>query len=198
MNIGYEAEKPSKKQVVFPIVVLVITLVISGVLFFSAKQVGKNEEAETIFMTPGTQVISVTRPGEYEVDMAIETTFGGAEYSLPETFNGVSGTLSFNGKEIALEKIQNTTVYGKEGERGKACFNFTAEEAGEYILTTTLNTDQVDEVVLVARRSDTQVGKIMLLSTAALMIGLMGVLQFIAYMVFNLIKLGVYIYQTKH
>lgn len=198
MNVGYEVTKPSRKQVMFPIIVLAITLAIAGALFFTAKQVGKNEESETIFKAPGEQVISVSRPGEYEIDMAIETTFEGTTYSLPETFNGVKGILHLNDQEVELESLQNTVVYGKEGEKGKACFNFTAEEPGEYILTTTLDSNETDEVILVARRSDTQVGKIILLSTAACMIGLMGVLQFIAYMIFNLIKLGTYIYQTKH
>lgn len=198
MNPGYEATKPTKKQVIFPIIVLAVTLAIAGTLFFSAKQIGKNEEAETIFKAPGEQTISVTRPGEYEVDMAIETTFEGKEYIIPETFNGLSGSVSFNGQQVALKPSETNEIYGKEGEKGKSCFTFQAEEAGDYILKTTIEDSKVNEVVLVARRSDTQAGKIVLLATAAIMVGLMGVLQFVAYMVYNLIKLGIFIYQTKH
>lgn len=195
-NLEHDITKPTKKQVMVPVIVLVVTLLIGGGLFAGAKKAGSNEEAETIFYAPGTQTISVSRPGEYTVDVAIETTYEGKEYKLPESFIDVTGELTLNGNAVTLNEV-TSSVYGKEGQKGKTVLTFYAEEAGEYILTTHIGDTQVSEAVLVARRADSETAKVMVYATAACFVILMGICQFLTYGLYHLGRLGVYYYHNR-
>lgn len=196
MNRDADITKPTKKQILVPLIILVITLVIGGALLLVARNIGNNEEPETIFYAPGTQTISVSRPGEYTIDVAIETTYEGKTYTLPEDFTGIKGELTVNGQPVELSEVISS-VYGKEGQKGKTLFTFMAEEAGDYILTTTMDHMAVTEAVLVTRRQDSKNGTIIILATCACFVILMGVCQFVAYGVYNLIRWGVFVFHNR-
>lgn len=196
MNQDIDITKPTLKQVLIPLIILLITLVIGGVLLLIAKKVGTTEEPETIFYAPGEKIISVSEPGEYTIDVAIETTYEGRTYILPEDFTGIKGELTVNSKPVELSSVISS-VYGKEGQKGKTLFTFMAEESGEYILTTTLDHMTVKEAVLVARRADSKNGVIIILATCASFLILMGICQFIGYGVYHFIRWGVFVFYNK-
>ena len=196
MNQDMDITKPTKKQVLIPLIILLITLAIGGALLLVAKKIGSHEEPETIFYAPGVQTISVSEPGEYTIDVAIETTYEGKTYILPEDFTGIKGELTVNSKPVELSGVISS-VYGKEGEKGKTLFTFMAEESGEYILTTALEHMTVQEAVLVARRADSKNGVIIILATCAILLILMGICQFIGYGAYHFIRWVIFVLRNK-
>lgn len=196
MNRGIDITKPTKKQILTPIIVFGILLVLGGILLWIAKTISTNEEPQTIFIAPSTQTIVVTKPGEYTIDVAIETTYKGKSYSLPEDFTGIEGVLTLNGEQVVLNEVLSS-VYGKEGQKGKTLFTFAAEKTGDYLLKTDINHVTESEAVLVSRRTDNKDGIMTILVTGACFLILMGLCQLVAYSLFNLIKWGILFFNRK-
>lgn len=196
MNYSYDAYKPTKKQVIVPIIVLVITLAIGGILLWVAKSLGDGG-TKTSFLAPGTEVFNIEEPGNYTIYLTTKITSDKMSYSLPENFKGLSTELTFNGEEIALTKIDDAYTYGEEHNQSKSYLSFEADKPGAYQLTTFLEDGSIPELALAIGKTEENLEMVLVLATCASLLILMGICQCVAYMVFNLGKWFYYYYKTK-
>lgn len=196
MNYSYDMYKPTKKQVMVPIVVLIVTLVIGGILLLIAKSLG-GEGVRTNLIAPGTQVLNLEEPGNYTIYLTTQMMDDKMSYHLPEDFKGLHVELTLNGEAVALTKIEEGYTYGEEGNQSESYLSFDVTEPGEYQLTTSIESNSIPEIVLAVGKTEENLGRVLILSTCALLLILMGVCQFVAYMIFNLGKWCVYYYKTK-
>lgn len=196
MNYSYDTYKPTKKQVMIPIVVLMVTLAIGGVLLLVAKSLG-GEGKRVSFLAPSTEVFNLEEPGNYTIYLTTQITSDEMRYSLPENFKGLHTELSFNGEKVTLTKVDDSYTYGEEGNQSKSYLSFEAAEPGEYQLTTRIESESIPELVLAIGKTEENLEMVLVLVTCACLLMLMGVCQFAAYMLFNLGKWIYYCYTTK-
>lgn len=183
--------KPTKWQVLVPIIVLAVTLVLGGILLFSANCIQKGEESEVEFTIPGTQKLEVTKPGEYNIDIRLKGEYHGKTYDLPDAFDAVTLKIARGETQIAVDKHKRN-VYGDKTRRGKTLFTFNADQVGTYNISGTIEDSQVTEVLFMLTRADSKGETMVMLATCGLFIILIGICQFIIYGVFNLVRWIIY------
>ena len=196
MNYSYDMYKPTKKQVMLPIIVLFVTLIIGGVLLLTAKSL-RGEDRKISFFAPGTQLFNIEEPGSYTIYLTTQISNDKMHYSLPENFTGLYTELSLNDEKIVLTKIEDGYTYGEEGNQSKSYLQFEASKPGAYEFTTRVESDSISEIELAMGKTDENLGIAIGLVTGASLLILMGACQFIAYTVFNLGKWAYYYYKSK-
>lgn len=196
MNYSYDTYKPTKKQVMIPIVVLMVTLAIGGILLLVAKSFG-GEGKRVSFLAPSTEVFNLEEPGNYTIYLTTQITSDEMRYSLPENFKGLHTDLTFNGEQVTLTKVDDSYTYGEEGNQSESYLSFEAAEPGEYQLTTRIESESIPELVLAIGKTEENLEMALVLVTCACLLMLMGVCQFAAYMVFNLGRWLYYYYRAK-
>lgn len=196
MNYSDDTYKPTKKQVIIPIIVLVVTLAIGGILLLVARTL--NDEGTKIsFIAPSTEIFNLEEPGNYTIYLTTQITSDKMNYSLPENFKGLDAELTFGGEKVTLTKIDDAYTYGEEGNRSESYLSFDINEPGEYQLTTRVESESISELVLAIGKTEENLEMALILATCACMLILMGVCQFVAYMIFYLGKWLYYYYKMK-
>lgn len=196
MNYSYDAYKPTKKQVIIPIIILVITLAIGGSLLWVAKSLGDGG-TKTSFLAPGTETFNIEEPGNYTIYLTTKITSDQMSYSLSENFKGLSAQLTLDGEEVVLTKIEDAYTYGEEHNQSKSYLSFEAHKPGAYQLTTVVEDGSISRVALAIGKTEKNLEMVLVLATCGSMLILMGICQFVAYMVLHLGKWLYYYYQTK-
>lgn len=196
MNHSYDTYKPTKKQAIVPAIILIGTLVIGGILLLIAKSLG-GEEARTSFLAPGTQNINLKEPGNYTIYLTTQITDDKMSYNLSEDFEGLHVELTLDGKEVVLTKVEEGYTYGEEGNQSKSYLSFDVVEPGEYQLITSIESKSIPQIALAIGKTEENLATVLVLATCACLLILMGICQFVAYMIFNLGKWCFYYYKTK-
>ena len=196
MNYSYDTYKPTKKQVMVPIIVFVVTLIVGGILLLIAKSFG-DEETKISFLAPSTQVFNIEEPGNYTIYLTTQITSDEMSYRLPENFKGLYTELTLNEEKVTLTKIEDGYTYGEESNQSKSYLSFEASKPGAYQLTTRVESESIPELVLAMGKTEENLERVLVLATCACLLILMGACQFIAYTIFNLGKWAYYYYKTK-
>lgn len=191
----YEIYKPTKMQVMVPIVILVITLVAGGIMLFVSKKLGVEHE-KVNYLAPGRSELQL-ETGKYTLYLMTEVDYEGKHYSIPEDFETVSFKVLHNEKEIPLEKAEYEYTFGEDNYKGKTVNEFEVVEEGTYTLETTVDNKDKSEVVIAVGKKDENLQTVITLTVIAMMIMLMGTLQFIGYMLLNGGKMLFYLHKKK-
>lgn len=196
MKDAYDTYKPTKKQVIIPIIILVIALAIGGGLLGVAKSLG-NGGTKTSFLAPGTERINIDEPGNYTIYLTTKITSDQMSYSLSEDFKGLGVELTLDGEQVVLTKIEDAYTYGEENNQSKSYLSFEAHKPGTYQLTMVVEDDSIARLALAIGKTEKNLEMVLALATCGGMLILMGICQFVAYMVLHLGKWLYYYYQTK-
>lgn len=191
----YEIYKPTRMQVIVPIVVLVITLVAGGIMLLISKKLGVEHE-KINYLAPGRNEIQL-EAGKYTLYLLTEADYEGKHYSIPEDFEKVTFKVLHNEEELPLEKAEYEYSFGEGDYKGKTVKEFEVVEEGTYTLETTVENEEKPEVVVAVGKKDENLQAVVTLTVIAMMIMLMGTLQFIGYMLLNGGKMLYYLHKKK-
>lgn len=194
MYKSYEQFKPTKQQVLFPVMIFVIAVLVGGACLFLAKSLG-GDTKRIIFTIPATKGVQLEEVGSYTVYLATDTTFEGEKYTLPEGFDGLEMKVTYHDKEIECTKPQSIYQYGEEGDQYIDAYTFLAEEAGEYVLDCGLKEDTIEKAVLSVGKTQEHVGVILALTMIGCIIIIMGACQLVGYILYNGVNYGVYYFK---
>lgn len=196
MKSMYHTYKPTKKQIIFPIVVLIITLVVGGGLLLGAKFLS-NKGTKTYFLAPGSEVFQIEEPGNYTIDLTTQVINDTMSYRLPEDFSGLHIEVTFNGEKVAFTEVEESSIYGEENHQSRSYLSFEVEKPGAYQITSYIEESSISQLELSIGKTQKNLELVLILVTCSGMLILMGVCQFIAYMVFNLGRWLYFYYKTK-
>ena len=196
MKSMHHTDKPTKKQIIFPIVVLIVTLVIGVGLFLGAKFVS-NKSGKTYFLAPGSEVFQIEEPGSYTVDLTTKVISDKMSYRLPENFSELHIEVTFNGEEIPWTKVEESSIYGEENHQSRSYLSFEVDEPGAYQITSSIEDSTIAQLELSIGKTQKNLELALILVTCSGMLILMGVCQFIAYMILNLGRWLYVYYKTK-
>ena len=88
------------------------------------------------FAVPGSENVTVTKPGTYVVYYEYKSVLDGEIFSTAEQTDVIcSATRLLSGVEIPIEPASLSAQYQAGGRAGKAIAQFTAPEIGTYVLT---------------------------------------------------------------
>lgn len=195
MDKGYEIYKPTKRQVVTPIIILAVTLVIGSILILIARYMGSKGINQS-YLVPNQMELNLIK-GNYMIYLENEADFEGKHYSVPEEFSNLTCELTYKGEEIILTKPLDGYSYGEGEKRGKTYLSFTIEEDGNYQLKAQIEDDKTSEAVITIAREDENSGNVIVLTVIACLCILMGILQFMGYLILNVGKWLFYCYLKK-
>ena len=197
MGRTYEGLKPTKMQVIAPIIVLVVTLVAGGIMIGVAKMLGSESE-KTNYLAPSKQTVQL-EAGSYTIYLLTEVDFEGKHYSLPEEFSELSVTVKHNGSSITVTEPECPYSFGDDNTyKGTTLNSFIVEEAGSYEIETQINSSAVSEAVYALGVTERKLQVVVTLTFVAAMIILMGVLQFFGYLILNGGRMLYYQYKVKN
>lgn len=196
MKETYHTYKPTKKQMTFPIAVLIITLVVGGGLFLGAKFLS-HKGVKTYFLAPGSETIQIEDTGNYTINLTTEVISDTMSYRLPENFSGLHIEVTFNGEKITLDPIEESAIYGEKNHQSKSYLSFNAEKPGAYQVTSYIEEGSIAQLELSIGKTQKNLEMVLMLVTCSGMLILMGICQFIAYMIFNLGRWVYFYYKTK-
>ena len=192
----YEQYKPTKKQIMFPIIIFAIAVVIGGSLLLIAKGLGGNELCKS-FIIPSTKTLMLEETGAYTIYLGTDTVFERKHYSIPKDYKGLKVKASFNQTEVILTPIEEVYEYGEEGNKRINVYNFTVNEGGEYTFECTLEDDTVENAIIFVGKTQEHTGTILGLTTIACMLLIMGICQLIGYLLYNGVQYGIYCYKKN-
>lgn len=195
MDKGYEIYKPTKKQVVAPIIVLVVTLIVGGILLLIAKHIGSKSLKQS-YLVPSQIELELIK-GNYMIYLENEVDFEGKHYSVPDSFSSLTCKLKYKGGEITLTPPKDGYGYGEGEKRGRTFLSFTIEEDDVYQLKAEIEDEQVSQAVITIAREDENIGSALSLTVIAGLSMLMGILQFMGYIILNVGKWLFYCYLKK-
>lgn len=194
MHKSYEQYKPTKKQVFVPFIIFVIAIFVGSSCLFIAKTLGVEEE-RTIFSVPASQTVSLEEVGNYTIYLATDMTFEGEKYTIPEGYKGLDVKVTHNQKEVTLSTPESIYQYGEEGNQYIDVYTFMAEETGEYAIDCKLKDEKVEKAVLLVGRTQEHIAAVLGLTTIGCIIIIMGVCQFIGYLLYNGVNYGIYYFK---
>lgn len=183
MGRKYDGLKPTKLQVIAPIIVLVITLVAGGIMIGVAKMLGTDNE-KVSYLAPNQMEVQL-EAGSYTIYLFNEVDFEGKHYSVPEEFTGLSVNVTHDQVEVPLTEPECDYAFGEENYKGNTLKSFDAEEDGSYKIETKIDDSTLSQVVYAIGKTEKNLQIVVTLTFIAFMIILMGVLQFIGYLILN-------------
>ncbi len=194
MGNSYEQYKPTKRQIIVPIIIFIVAALVGGICLLVAKTLGVESE-RIIFTAPSSQTMMLEDLGSYTIYLATETTFEGEKYTVPEGYKGLEVKLLHNQAEVELKAPENIYEYGEEGDKYIDAYTFLVEEAGEYVLECQLKEKAVEKVVLSVGKTQENVTLILGLTMIGCMVIIMGTCQLIGYLLYNGVNYGVYYFK---
>lgn len=194
MNAFEKKYKPSKKQFIIPTIVFILCAVTSVFLFYQGKA-RSIDPPKTSFLVPGTTMLDLTQVGRYTIYLELDTLFEGKHYEAPEVIEGLKCEVMKDETKIKVEAADLSYSYNRNGQKGESYFNFTIEEPGSYTIITTIDNEQMKEAVLSVGLKNEKMVRVLQFTVGASVLMLVGIFEFIGYMIYGLIKLM--IYKTK-
>lgn len=195
MDKSYEQFKPTKKQVVVPIIIFVVALCLSGILLLITKVLGEDSE-RTTYLAPTTEKMQIEETGEYTIFLGVEANYEGKRYEVPEDYEGLQVKVLFKGSEVEVKPAETTNAYGVEGDMCKDVYTFAVKDTGEYTFEFSLSGSEIEQVVVAVGRTQ-HVGAMLGLTLVAGMSMLLGICQFLGYLIYNGISFGIYYCKKK-
>ncbi|MBE6024171.1 MAG: hypothetical protein E7231_13415 [Cellulosilyticum sp.] len=196
MHKGYEQYKPTNKQMTFPLIILIVTIVIGGILLFMARGI-ENESKRSIFKIPALKTLMLEKTGDYIIYLGIEGTFEGEPYSMPKDYSSLSIEATFNGESVPLIPVEEPYEYGEEGDKSIDVYTFRAQELGEYTFECEITEDTIEEAILSVGKAPEHIESMLVLIIIGSLLILMGTCQFVGYLIYNGVHYGIYYYKKK-
>lgn len=197
MAKSYEQYKPTKNQVLFPIIIFLITAIIGGICLFCVKQL-TIEESRTSFRVPTSKEIAIEEEGLYTVYLSLDTIFEGKQYIVPNGYQGLEVKAYCNEKEVTVDKVQDIYKYEDNQDTYINFYTFKVSEPGMYRFECDLTNDSVKEAIVSIGKTQENMGKIIVLRLVGCMLLIMGAIQFVGYLLYNGVNYGVYLYKKNN
>ncbi len=197
MNTFEKTYKPSKKQFIIPTIVFILCTFTSIFLFEQGK-LRSIDPPKTSFLAPGTTVLNLNQAGRYTIYLELDTIFEGKHYEAPEVLEGLNCEVIKEGREIKVEPADLSYSYNRDGQKGESYFNFTIESPGNYTIITTIDNEQMKEAVLSIGLKNEKMIRVLQFTVGASVLMLVGIFEFVGYMIYGIIKLVIYKQKLKH
>lgn len=196
MNDIDKRYKPTKKQFIIPTVIFVLCIITSIFLYEQGK-LRSIDPPKQSFLVPGTTEIELDKVGRYTIYLELDTLFEGKHYEAPEFIESLKCEVVNDESKIQVSTADINYKYNRDGQQGESYFNFTIEEAGKYKIITTLEDEVVKEAVLSVGLKNEHMVRVLQFTVGAAVIMLVGIFEFIGYMVYGIIKLCIYKAKVK-
>ncbi len=196
MNDLDKRYKPTKKQFIIPTVIFALCMITSTFLYEQGK-LRSIDPPKQSFLVPGTTEIELDKVGHYTIYLELDTLFEGKHYEAPEFIESLKCEVIKGDTEIQVNTADLNYKYNRDGQQGESYFNFTIDEAGKYKIITTLEDKVVKEAVLSVGLKNEHMVRVLQFTVGAGVIMLVGIFEFIGYMVYGIIKLCIYKAKVK-
>ena len=190
--INVEVKKPIRSQVIIPSVIFIGCMIIGGCMIQEAKK-RSIDPPKTSFVAPGTTKINLSKLGSYTVYIESEIEYEGKRYVVPDgTIEDLEVKVSKGDVVVPVRKADIFYKYNKNGNKGESNCNFDITEKGEYNITTKLESDQNEQIILSIGVKNEEMLRVLQFTVGASVIMLVGIIQFIGYILSAVIKIFLY------
>ena len=187
-----EVKKPSKKQFIIPSIILIVCLVFGGWLLNEGRKCSI-DPPKISFLTPGVTKVNLEEIGSYSIYIETEIQYEGKLYSIPyKSIDKIDIDVSKNGEKIPVRTADIFYKYNKNGNKGETNLNFDITEPGQYEINSDIESNEIDQVVLSVGRKNEGMLRVLQFTVGASVIILVGVFQFVGYILSGMIRLLMY------